>query len=71
MVLQLKSITQKFFAEYHSKRNPLERVHAVENPSLSNKAFTSTGVHDEYEKGDNRHLENMEFMASKVKTVWW
>ena len=68
MVLQLKSITQKSFAEYHSKRNPVERVHAVENPALSNEVFTSTGVHDEYEKGDNRHLENMEFMASKVKT---
>ena len=51
VVLQLKSITQKSFAEYHSKRNPVERVHVVE-----------------YEKGDKKHLENMEFMANKVKT---
>ena len=28
----------------------------------------STGVHEKYEKGDKKHLENMEFMASKVKT---
>jgi hypothetical protein len=68
VVLQLKSITQKSFAEYHSKRNPVERVHAVENRALSNEVFTSTGVHEKYEKGDKKHLENMEFMASKVKT---
>ena len=68
VVLQHKSITQKSFAEYHSKRNPVERVHAVENRALSNEVFTSTGVHDEYEKGDKKHLENMEFMANKVKT---
>lgn len=66
-VLQLKSITQKSFAEYHSKRNPVERVHAVENRVLSNEVFTSTGVHNEYVKGDQQHLENMEFMADEVK----
>ena len=68
VVLQLTSITQKSFAEYHSKRNPVEQVLAVENRALSNEVFTSTGVHAEYEKGDKRHLQNMEFMASKVKT---
>ena len=68
VVLKLKSITQKSFAEYHSKRNTVERVHAVENRALSNEVFTSSGVHEEYEKGDKKHLENMEFMASKVKT---
>ncbi|CAB4021307.1 Hypothetical predicted protein, partial [Paramuricea clavata] len=66
LVLQLKSITQKSFAEYHSKRNPVERVHSVENRALSNEVFTSTGVHKEYEKGDQQHLENMEFMVGEV-----
>ncbi|CAB4013197.1 Hypothetical predicted protein [Paramuricea clavata] len=65
-VLELKSLTQKSFAEYHSKRNPVERVHAVENRALSNEVFTSTGVHKEYEKDDQQHLENMEFVANEV-----
>ncbi|CAB3985475.1 Hypothetical predicted protein, partial [Paramuricea clavata] len=64
-VLELKSLTQKSFAEYHSKRNPVERVHAVENRALSNEVFTSTGVHKEYEKDDQQHLENMEFVANE------
>ena len=68
VVLQLKSMTQKSFVEYHSKRNPVEQVHAVENRALSNEVFTSTCVYAEYEKGDKRHLENMEFMANKDKT---
>ena len=63
-VLKLKSVTQKSFAEYHSKRNPVERVHAIENRALSNELFTSTGVHKEYQKGDR---ENMKFMAGEVK----
>ena len=29
LILQSKSISQKSFAEYHSKRNPIERVHVV------------------------------------------
>ena len=66
-VLQLKSITQKSFAEYHSKRNPVERVHAMENRALSNEVFSSTGVHKDYVKGDNFHRENMEHMAAEVK----
>ena len=65
-VLQLKSVTQKSFAEYHSKRNPVERVHAVENRALSNEVFTSTGVHKEYTKKDEQHKQNMEYMANEV-----
>ena len=65
-VLQLTSIMQKSFAEYHSKRNPVERVHAVENRVLSNEVFSSTAVHKEYEIGDERHLANMEYMAGEV-----
>lgn len=67
-LLQLKSVTQKSFAEYHSKRNPVERVHAVQNGALSNEQFSSRGVHANFEVGDQRHLENMEHMAEKVRT---
>ena len=65
-VLQLKSVTQKSFAEYHSKRNPVERVHAVENRTLSNKVFSSTGIHKTYTKGDQQHKENMECTTNEV-----
>ena len=65
-VLQLKSVTQKSFAEYHSKRNPVERVHAIENRTLLNKVFSSTGVHKTYTKGDQQHKENMECMENEV-----
>ena len=65
-VLQLKSVTQKSFAEYHSKRNPVEQVHAVENRTLSNEVFSSTGVHKTYTKGDQQPKENMECMANEV-----
>ena len=67
-VLKLKSVTQKSFAEYHSKRNPLERVHAVQSHALSNEKFSSKGVHKEYKIGDAKHKENMEHMAEEVKT---
>ena len=59
-VLKLKSITQKSFAEYHSKRNLVERVHAVQNHALSNEQFSSRGIYLEYEKGDEKHKANME-----------
>ncbi len=58
---------QKSFAEYHSKRNPVERVHAVENRVLSNEVFSSTAVHKEYGICDKLHLANMEFMAGEVE----
>lgn len=51
-MLQLKCVTQKYFAEYHSKRNPVERVHAVHNSALSNEVFSSHGVHDKHKIGD-------------------
>ncbi|CAB4026118.1 Hypothetical predicted protein [Paramuricea clavata] len=66
-ILQLKSITQKSFAKYHSKRNPVERVHAVENRALSNKVFPSKGVHKDYQIGSKQHLDNMEYMAREVQ----
>ena len=67
-ILQLKSITQKSFAEFHSKRNPVERVHAVHNDALSNEMFSSKAVHQDYQIGDEKHLKNMEHMAQEVKT---
>lgn len=67
LLLQLKSVTQKSFAEYHSKRNPMERVHAVHNHALSNEQFSSKGVYDDYEIGDTRHHKNMQHMAKEVK----
>ena len=33
--LDLDKVTQRSFAEYLSKRNPVERVHAAENSALS------------------------------------
>ena len=66
-LLQLKSVTQKSFAEYHSKRNLVEHVHAVHNHTLSNEQFSSNGVHRDYEISDTSHQENMEHMAEKVK----
>ena len=64
---QNKSVTQKSFAEYHSKRNPVERVHAVHNRALSNEVFSSKGIHKNFEIGDEYHLENMEHMAKEVE----
>jgi hypothetical protein len=66
-VLKLKSVTQKSFVEYHSKRNPVERVHAVENRALSNEVFSSTAIHKDYVIGDQHHRENMEHMAGEVQ----
>lgn len=66
-VLKLKSITQKSFAEYHSKRNLVERVHAVQNHALSNEQFSSKGIYSEYEKGDEKHKANMEHMVEEVR----
>ena len=68
-LLRLKSVSQKSFAEYHSKRNPMERVHAVYDHALSNEQFSRKGVHDDYGIGDSRHHENenIQYMAGEVK----
>lgn len=65
-ILKLKSVTQKSFAEYHSKRNPVERVHAAQNHALSNEKF-SRGIYPEYGTGDDKHKANMEHMAEEVR----
>lgn len=66
-ILKLKSVTQKSFAEYHSKRYPVERVHAAQNHALSNEKFSSKGIHPEYGIGDDKHKANMEHMAEEVR----
>ena len=66
--LKLDKITQVSFAEYHSKRNFVERVHAEENRVLSaHGPFQSKSVHRQAAVGTNEHLENMEAMAEEVK----
>ena len=66
--LQLDRIVQVSFAEYHSKRNYVERVHAEENRVLSKHGpFSSTYVHKNATVGSLQHRENMEEMATKVQ----
>ena len=65
--LTLDKITQISFAEYHSKRNFVERVHAEENRVLSKHGpFKSRGVHQQASPGSIEHKENMEFVADEV-----
>lgn len=67
-LLGLNQISQKSFAEYHSKRNFVERVHAAENMALSRHGpFNSKQMHSSAEIGSKEHLENMEKMANDVK----
>ena len=66
-VLKLHKITQVSFAEYHSKRNFVERVHAEENRVLSKHGpFSSCKVHPSPTVGSSEHMENMEAMAIEV-----
>lgn len=65
--LKLDKICQVSFAEYHSKRNFVERVHAEENRVLSKHGpFTSTPIHQQAPPGTNKHKENMEHVADQV-----
>ena len=67
-LLKLKKISQRSFAEYNSKRNFVERVHAAENTALSRHgAFDSRQIHANPHPGTKEHLENMERMAEDVK----
>ena len=66
-VLNLKKIVQVSFAEYHSKRNFVERVHAEENRVLSKHGpFSSKSVHPQAVAGSKEHVDNMEHMANEV-----
>ena len=66
-LLKLHKISQLSFAEYHSKRNFVERVHSEENRVLSKHGpFSSHAIHQHAEVGSSAHKENMEHMASEV-----
>ena len=65
--LNLDKVTQRAFAEYLSKRNLVERVHAIENRALSSHGpFCSKAIHKSASPGSKEHKENMEHMASEV-----
>lgn len=65
--LKLDKATQRSFAEYLSKRNFVDRVHAVENSALSKHGvFDAHKVHKHAELGSPRHKENMEAMSKDV-----
>jgi len=66
--LQLDKLTQVSFAEYHSKRNFVERVHAEENRMLSKHGpFGSKPLHKRATAGSKEHAENMESVAEEVR----
>ena len=68
LFLDLHKITQVSFAEYHSKRNFVERVHAEENRVLSKHGpFSSTYVHKNATVGSVEHRDNMEEMAKRIQ----
>ena len=67
LLLNVTSITQRAFAEYHSKKNFVERVHASENAVLSaHGPFNSHQKYKETSLGSKEHRENMEMMANDV-----
>ena len=66
--LKLDKITQVSFAEYHSKRNFVERAHAEENRVLSKHGpFDSKSVHKHAITGTKEHKENMEEVAREME----
>ena len=64
--LGLKKICQVSFAEYHSKRNPVERIHATEEKALSKHGPFESPRHEPHAP---EHKEEMEAMADKVRIV--
>ena len=67
-LLKLHKVTQVAFAEYHSKRNYVERVHAEENLELSKHGpFSSKAIHEHASIGSKQHKENLEHMAEEVR----
>ena len=65
--LGIKKVTQVSFAEYHSKRNPVERVHASEERELA-KHGPFTRVTEEPNTAE--HKQAMEEMAEQVREVF-
>ena len=68
LLLNLDKVTQVSFAEYHPKRNYVERGHAEENRVLSKHGpFSSKIPHTQITPGTPEHKENMENMAEEVR----
>lgn len=67
-LVNLDKVTQVSFAEYHSKRNYVERVHAKENRVLSSHGpFSSKVPHKQVTPGTPEHKENMENMVEEAR----
>ena len=66
MIPRIKKVTQVSFAEYHSKRNPVEGVHASEKRELA-KHGLSARVTEEPNTPEHKHI--MEGMAEQVREV--
>ena len=67
-LLNLDKLTQVSFAEYHSKRNYVERVHAEENRVLSSHGPFSSKIPNKHATpGTPEHKQNMESMADEVE----
>ena len=65
--LGIKKVTQVSFAEYHSKRNPVERMHASEEREL---AKHGPFVRVTEEPNMPEHKQAMEGMAEQVREVF-
>lgn len=68
-LLKLDRVLQISFAEYHSKRNFVERVHATENKLLARHgSFSSCEVHknNNIQPRSKHHVDNMEKMTENV-----
>ena len=64
-------VAQVSYAEYHSKRNFVERVHAIEDEALSRHGpFTSTKILNDQcnHSGSEKHIANMEEMVKDVSS---
>ena len=67
-LVNLDKVTQVSFAEYHSKWNYVERVHAEENRVLSSHgSFSSKVPHNQATPSTPEHRENMENMAEEAR----
>ena len=63
-LLNIDKVVQKSFAEYNSKRNFVERVHAVENEALyKHGRFDSHQIHQTGKTGSLVHKQNITAMA--------
>ena len=68
LFLGVEKITQTSFAEYHSKRYSVERVHAEESRVLlAHSPFQSSPIHPNTKTGSKEHLENMNQVCENVK----